>query len=432
MAKRSDESSISAPRDDRETLLEIARQITGEAQLREDGGAACAEGRKEDCRDAAFNGADISFRESPAGMAICAEGRILRANASFALAFGYPSPDALLAAGGLAAVFPADRRAFDPEVVNGGARRLLNAMTRSRRRIRIPVALHAVAGDDGEAAILLVLHPRAEDGYPHAQAQHAETKTSEAATGTEAPPCTQKNKTRARSEADFLARVSHDIRTPLNSIIGFAQLMRAEQAGPLGNERYRVYAGDIVESGEHALRLIDDLLIISRIEAGCFDLNFVSVDLNELVGERVSAAHAEAQKGRVFLRASLCDALPEVLADRPTLDRIVLTLLTNAVACSQPGGQAIAETRVKASGAIQLRVQDSGGGMTEAEIEQALQPLVQRDTVPHPRFGNGLALPLTRALAKANRAKFRLESEPGRGTRIAITFPARRMVARPG
>lgn len=486
MAERSDGPDTTAARDDRETLLEIARQITGKMPACETDDTGAPDEDAPPADNSHFNGADRSFRDSPSGMAICAEGRILRANPSFALAFGYPSPEALIAAGGLAAIFPADRQAIDPATVNGGTRRLLNATTRSRRRVKMPVALHAVTGEEDGPAILIVLHPGGGDGHSIREAEREparprvvpdpepdsvietapaaiETPATTQQTGpalpeelpepaesqgpadasaatpdiagsaaeSERPASGVKDKARSVAEAEFLARVSHDIRTPLNSIIGFAQLMTSEQAGPLGNERYRAYAGDILESGEYALKLIDDLLIISRIEAGTFELNFASVDLNELIGECVSAVHGEAHKRRVFLRASLGDASPLVLADRPTLERIVLNLLNNAVTGSHPGGQVIVEYRTKPSGAVQIRVQDNGSGMSDAEIAQALQPLVQCDTAPRPQFGNGLALPLTKALAKANRAKFRLESELGCGTRIAITFPSQRTVSRP-
>lgn len=454
MAERSEGPSTSAMRDDRETLLEIARQITGEMPPRDGDDASKPDATGTVGNTVAPGGADAegSFEDAKAGMAICARGKILRANPSFALAFGYGSPDALIAAGGLSAIFPTEKPAMEPEAVNGGARQVLEALTRSRRRIKVPVRVQTITGEDGEPAALLVLHPEPEESgaslapevTPPAAKPEAEPKEAVARNTSSAelpgPPLQRdagkprKTKAkavhRANGEADFLARVSHDIRIPLNSIIGFAQLMQAEQAGPLGSERYRGYASDILESGECALKLIDDLLIISRIENDSFELNFVSVDLNELINECVAAVHPQAHRERVILRAALDETLPLVLADRPTLERIVLDLLGNAVACTNAGGQVIIESRTKPSGAVQLRVQDSSGGMSEDEIEQALQPLVQRDTTLRKPFGNGLALPLTKALAKANRAKFRLDSVAGRGTRIAVTFPGRRTAAR--
>lgn len=453
MAERGEAAGTSASRDDRETLLEIARMITGADPSRHPNGTETPEGA--DNNGAATVGDDFplsgetagqSFEDAPEGMALCSNGDLTRANPSFALAFGYPSPEALIAAGGLNAVFP-----DLPAAMTGyGKHQVLDAVTRSRRQVKMPVAIHEIAGEDGASAMLLVLNPEdppeaietAVDSAAANQESHSaaacgmdnpETPETPLARqeDTASPGIGKKSrKQRANAEAAFLARVSHDIRTPLNSIIGFAQLMKAEQAGPLGSERYHGYIRDILESGEYALNLINDLMIISRIDSGAFALNFAAVDVSELAAECVAAVQPQAHKQRVFLRVSLDEGLPLALADRPTLERILVNLLRNAVKFTRPGGQVILEARTKSSGAVRLRVQDNGPGMSDAEIERAMQPFSQSDTAPRDHLGNGLTLPLTRALAKANRAKFRLDSAAGRGTRITVTFPASRTIKR--
>ena len=234
----------------------------------------------------------------------------------------------------------------------------------------------------------------------------------------------------ASPELEFLAKVSHEIRTPLNSIIGFAELMKEERLGPVGNERYKTYIGDIEASGQYALSLINDLLDISRIQAGEFELNFTSVDINEVIGECVRRMQPQAQKERVLLRMSAGDDVPLVLADRRSVTQMLNNLLSNAVKFTGPGGQVIVCSHRKASGAVRLRVIDNGTGMSEEEAERAMRPFQQVDALPRKQVGTGLGLPLTKALARANHAKFKLKSDPASGTKISITFPAKRTVKR--
>ncbi|MGI9384665.1 MAG: ATP-binding protein [Methyloligellaceae bacterium] len=225
---------------------------------------------------------------------------------------------------------------------------------------------------------------------------------------------------------EFLAKVSHEVRTPLNSIIGFAELMREERFGPIGNVRYRGYVNDIFDSGIYALSLINDLLDISKLEAGKFELNFTAVDANEVIVESVQAMQPQARQGRVVLRMSLAESLPHILADRRGLKQILLNLISNAIKFTEARGQVVVTSRVDADGHTHISVRDSGIGMSESDITQAMKPFGQLDTAPRKQVGTGLGLPLTKALAEANRAEFELESRPGRGTRIDIIFPVGR------
>lgn len=248
----------------------------------------------------------------------------------------------------------------------------------------------------------------------------------------------------AARQLDFLAKVSHEVRTPLNSIIGFAELMLHERFGPIGNSRYKGYAEDIHQSGLYALSLLNDLLDISKIEAGKFELDFTSVDVAEVVEACVASLQPLAKRTRIVLRTSFADDLPLVLADPRRLRQILLNLLTNAIKFTREGGQVIVsgtmvnkeiagnETPANDTAAkeLRLRVRDSGVGMSENDIAYAMQPFHQLDTSPRHQSGTGLGLPLTKALTDAIRARLELTSEPGVGTSADVIFPSDRLFRR--
>jgi PAS domain S-box-containing protein len=231
-------------------------------------------------------------------------------------------------------------------------------------------------------------------------------------------------------KSEFLARVSHEIRTPLNAIIGFSDMMTEERFGPVGNPRYLDYLGDINRSGKHVLDLVNDLLDISKIEAGQQEMNFESVALNEALAEAVSIMQPQANRERVIIRSSFATELPEVVADVRSIKQIALNLLANAVRYTGAGGQVIVSTSYELTGGVAIRVRDTGVGMSAQDIEQALKPFKQINTLKRERGdGTGLGLPLTKAMVEANRASFIISSTPGQGTLIEITFPSTRVLA---
>ncbi|WP_187972399.1 PAS domain S-box protein [Aquibium microcysteis] len=236
---------------------------------------------------------------------------------------------------------------------------------------------------------------------------------------------------RASSQkSEFLARVSHEIRTPLNAIIGFSELMMDEKFGPIGNERYRDYLRDINRSGNLVLDIVNDLLDISKIEAGEQEMAYEAVALNDVLAETVAMMQPQANRERVIIRSSFASRLPEVVADLRSVRQIGLNLLSNAVRFTQPGGQVIVSTAYEASGDVVMRVRDTGIGMSSAEIEQALKPFKQINSLKRTRNdGTGLGLPLTKAMVEANRARFTISSAPGEGTLVEICFPSTRVLA---
>jgi PAS domain S-box-containing protein len=231
------------------------------------------------------------------------------------------------------------------------------------------------------------------------------------------------------AKSDFLAKISHEIRTPLNAIIGFADVMREERFGPIGNERYREYLKDIQTSGSHLISLINDLLDLSKIEAGKVDLSFAGVDLNDIARQCMAIMQSQANRERIIIRTSLFPELPQVVADVRSIRQIVLNLLSNSIKFTPPGGQVILSTQLSETGEVLLRVRDTGIGMSEADVAIALEPFRQLSTTGRGTGGgSGLGLPLTKALAEANRASFSVKSNVNAGTLIEISFPANRVL----
>ncbi|MEM7216154.1 MAG: PAS domain S-box protein [Pseudomonadota bacterium] len=233
----------------------------------------------------------------------------------------------------------------------------------------------------------------------------------------------------SEQKSEFLAQVSHEIRTPLNAIIGFSDVMLEERFGPIENERYREYLGDIRRSGVHVLDIINELLDLSKIEAGKIDLTFEAVNLNELVAETVALLQPQANANRTIIRTSLSRTVPKVVADPRSIRQIILNLVSNAIKYSNTNSQVIVSTVYENNGEVALRVRDTGQGMTENQIEEAMKPFRQVHAVKEKsEQGTGLGLPLTKALVEANRAFFELESEPGNGTIAHVQFPAKRVL----
>ncbi|HEV2509326.1 ATP-binding protein [Bosea sp. (in: a-proteobacteria)] len=229
-------------------------------------------------------------------------------------------------------------------------------------------------------------------------------------------------------KSDVLAKISHEIRTPLNAIIGFAEVMAEERFGPIENERYKEYLRDIHQSGGYVISLVNDLLDLAKIEAGKLDLDFGSVNLNDIALSAVNLLQPEAQRGRVVLRSGLAPKLPPVVADERSLRQIVINLLSNAVKFTDAGGQVIVSTALGDQGEAILRVRDTGIGMDDDEIKLALEPFRQVPTT-RKAGGTGLGLPLTKALVEANRAALSITSVKKEGTLVEVTFPPQRVLA---
>jgi signal transduction histidine kinase len=403
---------------DREALEHIARAVQGRV-LHGPGTLSPAGALGLETLSLSRASIEALLEAMPAAIGILTHGDLVHTNAAFAYAFGYRSFDELASAGGLEAIVPGGVSLLNAAAANGGARTVaVEALTRGRRRLKISFEVKSLAG---ELELIRLI-----DGT---------TLEPEPITASEAPPpVTEAEPDAGDSEAtaverrlDFLAKVSHEVRTPLNSILGFTELMLEERLGAIGNARYKGYVEDIHQSGLYALSLLNDLLDISKIDAGKFDLDFTAVDLAELVEACVNSLQPLAKRERILLRTSLALNLPAVIADRRRLKQILLNLLSNAIKFTNAGGQVIVSARLIDGGDLRLRVHDNGVGMTEDEIAAAMQPFHQLDTAPRKQTGTGLGLPVTKALADANRARLLIASQRGAGTSADVIFPKDRL-----
>ena len=230
-----------------------------------------------------------------------------------------------------------------------------------------------------------------------------------------------------RVKSEFMANMSHELRTPLNAIIGFSEVARMQIFGPLGNPKYVEYAGDIQESAQHLLDLINDILDMARIEAEKLELHEEAFDLSEVVSTPMHLVNA----GKVLMHNKVPTDLPLLRADKRRVKQILLNLLSNAVKFTPEGGTVEVEARIDDLGGIEICVHDTGIGMTKDEVERALKPFEQIDSGLNRKYeGTGLGLPLVERLARLNGAGLEIESEPGKGTYARIRFEPSRTVAR--
>ena len=225
----------------------------------------------------------------------------------------------------------------------------------------------------------------------------------------------------ANAKADLLARISHEVRTPLNAIIGFSEVMIGERFGAL-NERYIEYMKDIRSSGERVIAIINDLLDLSRIETGRLDLTFANQNLNDLVEQCVAVMQPQANRERIIIRTSLAQMLPPVIADARALRQIALNLISNSIHLANAGGQVIVSTALSDFDEVVLRVRDTGQGLNEKEVAAAMEPFRTQAPLDEATVGSGINLSLTKALVEANRAHFHIKTASHSGTLIEVTF----------
>ena len=224
------------------------------------------------------------------------------------------------------------------------------------------------------------------------------------------------------AKTDLLARISHEVRTPLNAIIGFSDVMIEERFGALGNPRYGDYIKDIRGCGERVIAIIDDLLDLAKIETGDFDLAFASQNLNELIEQCVAVMQPQANRERIIIRTSLAHHLPTVHADARALRQIATNLISNSIHLANAGGQVIVSTALSDLGHVVLRVRDTGHGLNDNEIAQAMEPFRTRAPTDRGPDTAAVNLSLTRALVEANRAQFNIKTAPQSGTLIEVVF----------
>lgn len=283
----------------------------------------------------------------------------------------------------------------------------LEARLKPRPEISIAaqLALRPAAGNEGLMIAITSLEAREER---QARLQRALEQTQDS----------------VRQKTEFLASISHEMRTPLNAIIGFSEFMREGRLGPIGNEKYAGYIDDIHMSGLHLLSLVNDLLDMSKLEAGRYELDFTPVAVEEVIDQALRMIRPSADKKGVLLIKQL-GGVPPVMADLRSVRQILLNLLSNAVKFTPSPGSVTIKTAYDTLEGVKIEVSDTGIGMAPRDLQRALEPYAQvhrRHANDEP--GTGLGLPLAKALTEANHAQFAIESAEGKGTRVTVVFPA--------
>ncbi|HLO77984.1 MAG TPA: ATP-binding protein [Magnetospirillum sp.] len=227
----------------------------------------------------------------------------------------------------------------------------------------------------------------------------------------------------AQAKSEFLAAMSHELRTPLNAIIGFSDIMANSLFGPLGNPRYDEYARDILNSGQHLLSLINDILDLSKIDAGAMSVDHRPVSVTDLVERALSMVRDAAQANCLRLEFKVPADIPPLAGDERRLLQILLNLLSNAVKFTPEGGT-ITITAAADGTRVALSVADTGIGIAAEDIPRALEAFGQVDSSCSRRFpGSGLGLPLSRKLAELHGGNLTIDSTPGRGTIVTVRLP---------
>ncbi len=225
-----------------------------------------------------------------------------------------------------------------------------------------------------------------------------------------------------QSKSDFLANMSHELRTPLNAINGFSDIMKKEMFGPLGDPRYKEYVNDILFSGQHLLSLINDILDMSKIEAGKMTLNHEIMQIDDMIGQVIRIVRGRAEDNRLKLIYQP-STLPEIEADPRAVKQVLLNLMTNAIKFTPEDGSVSCEVTPNSAGLI-VKISDTGIGIAQEDIERLANPFEQIDS-DHSRQheGTGLGLALSKSMVELHGGNFKIESTLGQGTSVIFTLP---------
>ena len=236
----------------------------------------------------------------------------------------------------------------------------------------------------------------------------------------------------SRAKTEFLANMSHELRTPLNAIIGFSEIIKLEMLGPLGTGRYRHYAQDIFDSGNHLLAVIGDILDISKVEAGEFELHAEPTDLEQIVEQSLRLVRERAEAAGIRIEVAIGRDLPRLLLDQRLIKQSLINLLSNAIKFSPEGGSVAVRAARGPEGSVLLSVADSGIGIAEDDIPSVLKPFSQVESAfSRSHEGTGLGLPLAKSFIEAHGGRLEIDSTVGRGTRVTLHIPAQRAIAAP-
>ena len=234
------------------------------------------------------------------------------------------------------------------------------------------------------------------------------------------------------AKSAFLANMSHELRTPLNAILGFSEVLEREMFGPLPNATYKGYAGDIHTSGRHLLGLINDILDLSRIEAGRKDILEEPVSLQDSAEQVRRLLEVRAAEKSIAVNIRMPAGLPKVLGDKRSIDQVLINLMTNAVKFTHKGGQIDIHARLENDGRLALIVADNGPGIPKQEQRQALAAFARGTHATKLAIeGAGLGLPIVNGLMQVHGGTIEINSETGKGTEVICYFPSNRVLSGP-
>ncbi len=230
-----------------------------------------------------------------------------------------------------------------------------------------------------------------------------------------------------RAKSEFLANMSHELRTPLNAIIGFSEIIKNEVFGPIGQKAYWEYANEIYESGKNLLKNINEILDVSRIEAGERHLNEGVVDLAKVMESCLHMMASKIEANKMTVKNDL-GRLPKIIGEELAIKQVIMNIISNAVKFTPEGGRITISSEQDTNGQLRISITDTGIGLDEAEIIKALSPFGQVDAT-HRRSGSGtgLGLTLVDSLMRLHGGKFELFSQKGIGTTATLIFPSRRV-----
>jgi signal transduction histidine kinase len=232
----------------------------------------------------------------------------------------------------------------------------------------------------------------------------------------------------SQAKSEFLATMSHELRTPLNAVIGFSQIMMSETLGPIGSPQYRDYAKDIHDSGVHLLEIINDILDLSKAEAGKLDLDEDWVDVQDAVTAACRLIGPRAERAQLSVVQRIPVNLPALWADERKLKQILLNLVSNSVKFTPAGGRIEISAGLEAPNGLSILVQDSGIGIPASDLERVLEPFVQvENSLTRSYQGSGLGLPLAAKMTELHGGKLSIASQLGRGTLVRLAFPGERI-----
>ncbi len=348
------------------------------------------------------------------------EGRFLNVNSALAEIFGYDSPDDLINSvtdmGAQVYVNPGDRVEFVNRLLFEG--RVAGVETQVYRKdgskIWIMQNARVVRSERGSVEYY--------EGsiYDVTERKQAEEVMRQARVQAEIS---------SRTRMEFLANMSHELRTPLNAVIGFSEIIKDEVMGPLNVPVYKEYAQDIYDSGNYLLKIISEILEVSKIETGNRDLNISNFKIQKALKSCMVIMTARVEQAGVDLKIDLADDLPELLAEELGFKQVMLNLIGNAIKFTPKGGKVTVTAKVQPTGEMDIDITDTGIGMSAAEIQKAMQPFGKVDTsFSGMKEGTGLGLTIVDSLVRLHGGSFKLISEKGVGTTARVTMPASRVL----